>query len=65
MLGLFVYNFVYMNKVIKLTQKQEEFFNILTDFIRREKIPPTNREILKTMGLKRTRGQSPGSFSEE
>jgi len=55
MLGLFVYNFVYMNKVIKLTQKQEEFFNILTDFIRREKIPPTNREILKTMGLKSPR----------
>lgn len=44
-----------MNKVIKLTQKQEEFFNILTDFIRREKIPPTNREILKTMGLKSPR----------
>jgi len=55
MLGLFVYNFVYMNKVIRLTQKQEEFFNILTDFIRREKIPPTNREILKTMGLKSPR----------
>jgi len=44
-----------MNKAIKLTQKQEEFFNILTDYIRREKIPPTNREILKMMGLKSPR----------
>lgn len=55
MLGLFVYNFVYMNRVIKLTQKQEEFFNILVDYIRREKLPPTNREILKMMGLKSPR----------
>ena len=44
-----------MSKIIKLTQKQEEFFNILTDYIRREKIPPTNREILKMMGLKSPR----------
>ena len=44
-----------MNKNIKLTQKQEEFFNILRDYIRREKIPPTNREILKMMGLKSPR----------
>jgi len=44
-----------MNKVIKLTHKQEEFFNILADYIRREKIPPTNREILKMMGLKSPR----------
>jgi repressor LexA len=44
-----------MNKTIKLTQRQEEFFNILTDYIRREKIPPTNREILKMMGLKSPR----------
>jgi len=44
-----------MDKVIKLTQKQEEFFNILVDYIRREKIPPTNREILKMMGLKSPR----------
>jgi repressor LexA len=55
MLGLFVYNFVYMSRAIKLTQKQEEFFNILADYIRREKIPPTNREILKMMGLKSPR----------
>ena len=55
MFGLFVYNFVYMCIVIKLTQKQEEFFNILTDYIRREKIPPTNREILRMMGLKSPR----------
>ncbi len=54
-IGLFVYNFVYMNIAIKLTQKQEEFFNILVDYIRREKIPPTNREILKIMGLKSPR----------
>lgn len=40
---------------MKLTQKQEEFFNILADYIRREKIPPTNREILKMMGLKSPR----------
>lgn len=44
-----------MSKNIKLTQKQEEFFNVLADYIRREKIPPTNREILKTMGLKSPR----------
>ncbi|MFH1288140.1 MAG: transcriptional repressor LexA [bacterium] len=44
-----------MNKTVKLTQKQEEFFNILADYIRREKIPPTNREILKMMGLKSPR----------
>lgn len=44
-----------MNKDIKLTQKQENFFNILADYIRREKIPPTNREILKMMGLKSPR----------
>ncbi|MBU1044814.1 MAG: transcriptional repressor LexA [Candidatus Omnitrophica bacterium] len=44
-----------MKLVIKLTQKQEEFFNILADYIRREKIPPTNREILKMMGLKSPR----------
>mgnify|MGYP001559848597 FL=1 len=44
-----------MNRAIKLTQKQEEFFNILADYIRREKIPPTNREILKMMGLKSPR----------
>ena len=44
-----------MNKNIKLTQKQEEFFNILRDYIRREKIPPTNREMLKIMGLKSPR----------
>lgn len=44
-----------MKRIIKLTQKQEEFFNILTDYIRREKIPPTNREILKMMGLKSPR----------
>jgi len=44
-----------MVKIIKLTQKQEEFFNILADYIRREKIPPTNREILKIMGLKSPR----------
>jgi len=44
-----------MNKVVKLTQKQEEFFNILADYIRREKIPPTNREILKMIGLKSPR----------
>ena len=55
MAGLFVYNFVYMNRAIKLTQKQEDFFNILADYIRREKIPPTNREILKMMGLKSPR----------
>ena len=55
MAGLFVYNFVYMNIVMKLTQKQEEFFNILADYICREKIPPTNREILKMMGLKSPR----------
>jgi repressor LexA len=44
-----------MNKKIKLTQKQEDFFNILADYIRREKIPPTNREMLKMMGLKSPR----------
>ena len=44
-----------MSKNIKLTQKQEEFFNILADYIRREKIPPTNREMLKIMGLKSPR----------
>ena len=44
-----------MNRIIKLTQKQEEFFNVLMDYIRREKIPPTNREILKMMGLKSPR----------
>ncbi|MCG2712063.1 MAG: transcriptional repressor LexA [Candidatus Omnitrophica bacterium] len=44
-----------MNKTIKLTQKQEEFFNILTNYICREKIPPTNREILKMMELKSPR----------
>ena len=44
-----------MKKNIKLTQKQEEFFNVLADYIRREKIPPTNREILKMMGLKSPR----------
>jgi len=44
-----------MDKNIRLTQKQEEFFNILADYIRREKIPPTNREILKMMGLKSPR----------
>ena len=44
-----------MNKNIKLTQKQENFFNILADYIRREKVPPTNREILKMMGLKSPR----------
>ena len=44
-----------MNKNIKLTKKQEEFFNVLADYIRREKIPPTNREILKIMGLKSPR----------
>lgn len=44
-----------MNKNIKLTQKQEGFFNILSDYIRREKIPPTNREILKMIGLKSPR----------
>ena len=37
------------------TGKQEEFFNVLADYIRREKIPPTNREILKMMGLKSPR----------
>jgi len=52
---LFVYNSVYMNKATRLTQKQEEFFNILTDYIRWEKIPPTNREILKMMDLKSPR----------
>ena len=44
-----------MNKIFKLTPKQEEFFNLLSDYIRREKIPPTNREILKLMGLKSPR----------
>ena len=44
-----------MSIIIKLTEKQEEFFNILADYIRREKIPPTNREILKLMGLKSPR----------
>ena len=44
-----------MNKNIKLTQKQENFFNVLADYIRREKLPPTNREILKMMGLKSPR----------
>ena len=44
-----------MVKAVKLTSKQEEFFNILADYIRREKIPPTNREILKMMGLKSPR----------
>ena len=44
-----------MDKNIKLTQKQEEFFNVLSDYIRRERIPPTNREILKMMGLKSPR----------
>jgi len=44
-----------MSRIIKLTQKQEEFFNILADYIHREKIPPTNREILKMMGLKSPR----------
>lgn len=44
-----------MIKTTKLTQKQEDFFNILLDYIRREKIPPTNREILKMMGLKSPR----------
>jgi len=44
-----------MNKRPKLTQKQENFFNILADYIRREKIPPANREILKIMGLKSPR----------
>lgn len=44
-----------MNKNVKLTQKQEDFFNILADYIRRERIPPTNREILKMMGLKSPR----------
>ncbi len=44
-----------MNKNIKLTQKQEGFFNILSDYIRREKSPPTNREILKMIGLKSPR----------
>ena len=44
-----------MSRNIKLTHKQEDFFNILADYIRREKIPPTNREILKMMGLKSPR----------
>jgi len=44
-----------MDRNIKLTQKQEKFFNILMDYIHREKIPPTNREILKMMGLKSPR----------
>ena len=44
-----------MEKIVKLTQKQEEFFNILADYIRREKIPPTNREILKMLDLKSPR----------
>lgn len=44
-----------IKSIIKLTQKQEEFYNILADYIRREKIPPTNREILKMMGLKSPR----------
>jgi len=44
-----------MDKNSRLTQKQEEFFNILADYIQREKIPPTNREILKMMGLKSPR----------
>lgn len=44
-----------MDRNIRLTQKQEEFFNILADYIQREKIPPTNREILKMMGLKSPR----------
>ncbi|PIU29039.1 MAG: repressor LexA [Candidatus Hydromicrobium americanum] len=44
-----------MSKTIKLTQKQEEFFNVLANYIHREKIPPTNREILKMMGLKSPR----------
>ena len=44
-----------MSSTIKLTQKQEDFFNIVTDYIRREKFPPTNREILKMMGLKSPR----------
>ncbi len=44
-----------MSKSIKLTQKQEDFFNVLADYIQREKIPPTNREILKMMGLKSPR----------
>lgn len=44
-----------MYRNIKLTPKQEEFFNVLADYIRREKIPPTNREILKMMGLKSPR----------
>ena len=44
-----------MSRNIKLTQKQEDFFNILAGYIRREKIPPTNREMLKMMGLKSPR----------
>ena len=44
-----------MSKGIKLTQKQEDFFNVLADYIRREKVPPTNREVLKMMGLKSPR----------
>ena len=44
-----------MNKRIKLTAKQEEFFNILADYIRRERVPPTNRELMKAMGLKSPR----------
>ncbi len=44
-----------MKNSVKLTRKQEECFNILADYIRREKVPPTNREILKTMGLKSPR----------
>lgn len=56
-----------MTKSIKLTQKQEEFFNILADYIRREKIPPTNREILKMMGLKspRSAAQYLGALEEK
>ena len=44
-----------MIRNIKLTKKQEEFFNVLANYIRREKVPPSNREILKIMGLKSPR----------
>lgn len=44
-----------MKNISRLTRKQEEFFNVISDYIRREKVPPTNREILLEMGFKSPR----------
>jgi repressor LexA len=44
-----------MGEPTKLTKKQEEFFNVVANYIQKEKIAPTNREIQEIMGLKSPR----------